>query len=179
MTRNPHLLFAPLAKQTRLPFPQSTSRANKVFDLIRGDVSGPYRIPTYDGNRYFLTLVDDCSRMVWIFLLKMKSDVSIILKDFLNIIHRQFDGFVKVFRSDSGPEFFNSYCMNCLEMQALFIRALVPTHPAEWVFLYNVPFSVPTTDPILPSSPTQAPVAESELSPSSPTQDPSFCCSLP
>ncbi|KAH0675659.1 hypothetical protein KY285_023460 [Solanum tuberosum] len=63
--------------KTRLPFPQSTSRSNKVFDLIHGDVWGPYRTPTDDGNRYFLTSVDDCSRMVWIFLLKQKSDVFI------------------------------------------------------------------------------------------------------
>lgn len=86
-SKYPFCSICPLAKQTRLPFPQSTSRCNNVFDLIHGDVWGPYRTPTYDGNRYFLTLVDDCSRMVWIFLLKLKSDVSIVLKDFFNLIH--------------------------------------------------------------------------------------------
>lgn len=44
----------PLAKQTRLPFPQSSTRSNNVFDLIHADVWGPYKFPTYDGNRYFL-----------------------------------------------------------------------------------------------------------------------------
>ena len=44
----------PLDKQTRLPFPQSSTRSNNVFDLIHADVWGPYKFPTYDGNRYFL-----------------------------------------------------------------------------------------------------------------------------
>jgi len=96
-SKQPSCSICPLAKQTRLRFPQSTSRCNSVFDLIHGDVWGPYRTPTCDSNRYFLTLVDDCSRMVWIFLLKLKSGVSIVLKDFLNLIHRQFDSHIKVY----------------------------------------------------------------------------------
>lgn len=30
--------ICPIANQTRLPFPHSTSRANKIFDLVHGDV---------------------------------------------------------------------------------------------------------------------------------------------
>lgn len=81
-----------------------------MFDLIHADVWSPYKFPTHDGNRYFLTLVDDCSRMIWIFLLKYKSDVFIVLKDFLQLIQRQFGGYIKIFRSDNGTEFFNSHC---------------------------------------------------------------------
>nr|XP_009785772.1 PREDICTED: uncharacterized protein LOC104233988 [Nicotiana sylvestris] len=52
--------ICPLAKQARLPFPQSTGRAGKVFELVHGDVWGPYKVSTHDGHRFFLTLVDDC-----------------------------------------------------------------------------------------------------------------------
>lgn len=62
-------LVCSLAKQTRLHFQRSDSRAKKPFDLIHGDVWGPYRLPTHDGKRFFLTLVDDCSRTTWLFLL--------------------------------------------------------------------------------------------------------------
>lgn len=54
------------------------------------------------GNRFFLTLVDDSSRIVWIFLLRLKSDVSIVMKEFLTFIRTQFDGSIKVFISDNG-----------------------------------------------------------------------------
>jgi len=53
----------PCAKQTRLPFHSSSIKSNACFDLIHVDVWGPYNTPTFDGNKYFLTIVDDFSRM--------------------------------------------------------------------------------------------------------------------
>ncbi|XP_019224271.1 PREDICTED: uncharacterized protein LOC109205958 [Nicotiana attenuata] len=90
-----HRRLGHIPHKTRFPFPQSTSRASKVFNLIHGDVWGPYRTPTYDGNRFFLTLVDDYSRMVWIFLLKLKSDVSTVIKDFMTLVKTQFNSAIK------------------------------------------------------------------------------------
>ncbi|KAL1109639.1 hypothetical protein V6Z11_D03G191200 [Gossypium hirsutum] len=43
----------PLAKQTRLPFPIHTSRANTVFSLVHIDLWGPYRVSTHSGHRFF------------------------------------------------------------------------------------------------------------------------------
>lgn len=51
----------PLAKQVHSSFPLSSSRTKSTFDLIHMDVWGPYRIPTYDGFQYFLTIVDNHS----------------------------------------------------------------------------------------------------------------------
>lgn len=73
----------PLTKQTRIPFPASVSRASFPFDLLHLDVWGPYRHSTHNGFRFFLIIVDDNSRMVWVFLLKFKSDVFGTLKSFL------------------------------------------------------------------------------------------------
>lgn len=42
-----------LAKQSRLPFLSSTTRSKSMFDLVHADVWGPYRVPTFDGKRYF------------------------------------------------------------------------------------------------------------------------------
>ncbi|XP_075087669.1 uncharacterized protein LOC142169672 [Nicotiana tabacum] len=53
----------PCAKQTRLTFPTRSIKSSDCFDLIHMDLWGPYRIATYDGNKYFLTIVDDYSRM--------------------------------------------------------------------------------------------------------------------
>ncbi|XP_075103795.1 uncharacterized protein LOC142178357 [Nicotiana tabacum] len=105
-----HKRLGHIPHKTRFPFPQSTSRASKAFYLIHGDVWGPYKIPTYDENKFFLTLVDDYSRLVWIFLLKLKSDVPTVIKDFMTLVKTQFNSAIKVFRTDNGTEFFNSYC---------------------------------------------------------------------
>ncbi|XP_019227530.1 PREDICTED: uncharacterized protein LOC109208834 [Nicotiana attenuata] len=53
----------PCAKQTRQPFPISSIKTTASFELVHMDVWGPYKIPTMDGNRFFLTVVDDFSRM--------------------------------------------------------------------------------------------------------------------
>nr|XP_033516843.1 uncharacterized mitochondrial protein AtMg00300-like [Nicotiana tomentosiformis] len=51
-----------IAKQARVPFFLSTTCSVNPFDIVHADVWGPYRVPTHDGKRYFLTLVDDFSR---------------------------------------------------------------------------------------------------------------------
>ena len=45
-------------------FPDSLINAKEIFDLIHCDLWGPYRTPAFCGSRYFLTIVDDCSRAV-------------------------------------------------------------------------------------------------------------------
>lgn len=73
----------PLAKQAKLPFPASSSRIESVFELLHIDVWGPFRISTHDRNKYFLTIVDDHSRVTWIYLLKLNSDAIVVIRNFL------------------------------------------------------------------------------------------------
>ncbi|XP_059282952.1 uncharacterized protein LOC132036600 [Lycium ferocissimum] len=49
----------PLARQTRFPFPTSTSKTTCIFELLHMDVWGSYKQCTYNGHKYFLTIVDD------------------------------------------------------------------------------------------------------------------------
>ncbi|XP_019231650.1 PREDICTED: uncharacterized protein LOC109212458 [Nicotiana attenuata] len=52
----------PMARQSKPPFTKSTIRSKNYFDLIHIDTWGPYNTPTYKGEKYFLTVVDDFSR---------------------------------------------------------------------------------------------------------------------
>ena len=50
-------------KQRRLPFPKAAKyRAANALELVHGDLCGPITPSTNGGRRYFLLLVDDCSR---------------------------------------------------------------------------------------------------------------------
>lgn len=60
----------PLAKQKRLPFVSNNHLSQSPFDLIHCDVWGPFHVIDRSGHKYFVTLVDDCSRFTWVFLLK-------------------------------------------------------------------------------------------------------------
>ena len=50
------------------------------------DVWGPYSIPTLDGFKYFLTIVDDATQATWLFLMKSKSDVRPLFLSFYTMV---------------------------------------------------------------------------------------------
>ena len=93
------------AKQTRSSFPISNSCAKDKFDLIHCDIWGPYRKSTISGATYFLTIVDDFSRAVWVYLLLDKGEASLLLRQFCAMVKTQFEKSVKMIRSDNGLEF--------------------------------------------------------------------------
>lgn len=55
-----------LSKQSRKPFSHSNFTAKNVLELIHGDHCGPISPPIPVGNHYFMLLVDDFSRMMWV-----------------------------------------------------------------------------------------------------------------
>lgn len=73
----------PIFKQCNLFFPSaSLSHVAQPFELIHIDIWGPYFTPTHKGCRYFLTIVDDCSRATWTYLMSTKQRYFQILNDY-------------------------------------------------------------------------------------------------
>ena len=79
-----------LAKQRKLPFPSSTSYANSVFDLIHVDIWGPCTVTSMNGDKYFLTIVDNHSRFTWLYIMKKKAEAPVHLVNFVVMIKTQF-----------------------------------------------------------------------------------------
>ena len=93
------------AKQTRAQFHVSENEVEDLFEIIHCDIWGPYRVPSSCGACYFLTLVDDGSRSVWLYLMKEKSEVELFLKGFVAMVKTQFDKQVEVVQTNNGFEF--------------------------------------------------------------------------
>ena len=93
------------AKQTRNVFPLSENKAISLFKLIHCDVWSPYRENRACNSCYFLTIVDDFSRSVWFYLMKIKNKVPCLMLNFFALIELQFGERVKVMRSDDETEF--------------------------------------------------------------------------
>ncbi|XP_021746757.1 uncharacterized protein LOC110712595 [Chenopodium quinoa] len=89
------------SKHARDKFPLSTNKASRVFEIVHCDLWGPYDKPSSCGAHYFLTLVDDYSRAVWIYLLNNKTEVFKIFLSFIAMIDRQFSQKIKIVRSDN------------------------------------------------------------------------------
>ncbi|CAH9135387.1 unnamed protein product [Cuscuta epithymum] len=79
-----------VGKMHRTTFPNKTSfRAKKALELIHGDLCGPITPSTPAGNKYFLLLVDDYSRYMWITLLASKSEALEKFKRFKALIENE------------------------------------------------------------------------------------------
>ena len=92
-------------KQLRNKFVVSDSRSSSRFEIIHFDLWEKYHTPSSCGATYFLTLVDDFSKAVWVYLLFDKNEVFKMFRSFLSMIERQFEAKVKVVRGDNGTEF--------------------------------------------------------------------------
>ena len=102
-------------KQRRRPFPKTARyRAADPLELVHGDLCGPITPATHGGRRYFLLLVDDCSRYMWLQLLTSKSDAAEAIKHFKARAEMESGKKLKVLRTDRGGEFtaveFTTYC---------------------------------------------------------------------
>ncbi|CAL8114281.1 unnamed protein product [Prunus armeniaca] len=64
-----------LAKSHRVPYLLSTTKCTTQFMLIHSDVWRPSPITAPSGVRWFVTFIDDCTRMTWLYLLKNKNEV--------------------------------------------------------------------------------------------------------
>jgi hypothetical protein len=93
-------------KQRRSPFPaQARRRANGVLELVHGDICGPITPTTLSGNRYFLLLVDDMSRYMWLCLLAGKDQAPAAIQRFKAAAELESGRELKVLRTDRGGEF--------------------------------------------------------------------------
>lgn len=101
------------SKSTRLPFNLSLSKTTQAFELVHSDVWGPFP-SSLDGFKYFVTFIDDFSKVTWLYLLKSKSEVFNCFKDFHLLVVTQFSTHVKILRSDNGTEFTSNDMKNYL-----------------------------------------------------------------
>lgn len=79
-----------------------------------GTSAGPVAPTTPSGNRYFLLLVDDLSRFMWLYLLASKDQEPAAILQFKATAEVEFGHKLKVLRIDRGGEFtlveFGAYC---------------------------------------------------------------------
>ena len=104
-----------MTKQRRLPFPQRTSfRAKERLELVHGDLCGPVTPATPGGRRYFLLLVDDLSRYMWVLVLGSKGEAADAIRRAQVAAEAECGHKLRVLRTDNGGEFtaaeLASYC---------------------------------------------------------------------
>ena len=99
-----------------MSFPKAAKyRAVDALELVHGDLYGPITPATNGGRRYFLLLVDDCSRYMWLQLLMSKDEVATTIKKFKALVEAESGKKLRVLRTDHDGEFtsveFAAYCV--------------------------------------------------------------------
>lgn len=113
-----HCDVCELAKHTRVSFPISNKRSSHPFHLIHSDIWGP-TIPNISGACWFVSLIDDCTRVTWLVLLKQKSDVSIVIPNFYLMVQNRFGVKIKSFTTDNARDYFNQFLSPYFQSQGI------------------------------------------------------------
>jgi Integrase core domain len=73
------------------------------------DLCGPISVPSINSNRWLCIVVDDVSRLPFLFFMKNKDDAATYIKEYVEMVNTQQSDGVKMqqMHSDGGGEFIN------------------------------------------------------------------------
>ena len=103
-----------LGKSHKLKFAKSTHTSSDIIEYAHSDLWGSSFIPlSLSGCQYFLTIIDDHSRRVWVYFLKHENEAFGKFKEWKIMVENQTRKRLKKLRTDNGLEFcsneFNIY----------------------------------------------------------------------
>ena len=75
------------------------------FELVHYDVWGPFLIWSPNGFKYFVTFVDDFSRVIWLYIIKSCYELFSYFSAFCVEIQTQFHISVQTLRSNNVKEY--------------------------------------------------------------------------
>ena len=75
---------------------------------MHGDLCGQITPPTPGGKEYFLLIVDDYSRYMWLELIARKSEALECFRKIIKVAKVESGSRLKAFRTDRGGEFNSS-----------------------------------------------------------------------
>ena len=92
-------------KAKRLKFPVAAHHSKGTLDYVHNNLWGSVTVLSHSGARYFLSIIDDFSRKVWVFILKIKDEVFAKFNEWKVLVETQTSIKVKNLRTDNGLEF--------------------------------------------------------------------------
>lgn len=99
------------AKATRKSVPKAREgeRAKRFGEEVHSDLWGPAPVQTKGGRRYYITFVDDYTRLTHLYLLRTKDEAFEAYKEFEAWSINQLEAPVRILHSDRGGEYRSPY----------------------------------------------------------------------
>lgn len=118
------------SKQPRSSFSSFThSRSQNLLDVVYSDCCGPFDTPSLGNNKYFVSFVDEFSRKLWLYMLKLKSEVFETFKIFKSMVEKQTGRSIKILRTDGGGEFCSTEMSNYCKEHGIVHEITAPYTP--------------------------------------------------
>lgn len=99
-------------------------RATNVLELIHIDICGPFRTPSWNGQQYSISFIDDYSRYACIFLIHEKYQSLDVFKSFKAEVENQLYKRIKKVKCDRGSEYYGRYDGSCEQRPRTFAKYL-------------------------------------------------------
>lgn len=120
-----------MGKQTRSSYKSIGKRSDELLNLIHTDVNGPLPTESLGGHRYFITFIDDFSKKVTLYPLKLKSEVFSKMVEYKNLVENQLGKKIKNVRSDNGTEYVNKQMEELFKSNGIVHQRSVPYTPQQ------------------------------------------------
>ena len=102
-----------------------------VLDIVYSDLTGPEEVPLAGGTKYIMNLIDNYSNMVWIYLLKGKSQAQETFIEWQALVETKMGCKVKCFHTDGGGEFTSNEFEQYLHKQGIKHQLTAPLMSAQ------------------------------------------------
>ncbi|GBO41891.1 Retrovirus-related Pol polyprotein from transposon TNT 1-94 [Araneus ventricosus] len=99
-----------------------------VLDNVHMDLWGPASVNSLGGSKYFLSIIDDFSRKIDVFILKSKSEVFSIFKEYLSRVQRELGRNLKVPGPTTKYSFVTKILRHFKEIWVLELREHLSIH---------------------------------------------------
>lgn len=77
--------------------------------MVHSDVFGSIEVPSLGGNKYFVSFMEEFTRMTWVRLIKFKHEMFVEFQKFKVNAENQSGQRLKILRTDGGGEFNSTY----------------------------------------------------------------------
>ena len=119
-------------KPHKTTFPDKGGRrAVEPLELVHGDVCGKIETSSLGGGHYFLTLIDDNTRHVWMYILRSKDKVFEKFVEWKSLVENQSGRKLKTLRTDNGGEYTSNEFVSYLKKEGIRHEYTVPITPQQ------------------------------------------------
>ncbi|KAF2892764.1 hypothetical protein ILUMI_13408 [Ignelater luminosus] len=113
-------------KMHNLPFHNNRRRAEDILEIVHTDLNGPHQTTGYEGEKYFLTFIDDYSKLTKVYCIQTKTEVFDCLVQYVNKIQNLTGKMIKELRCDNGKEYINSRVFQFAKEKGIIIKPCPP-----------------------------------------------------